>query len=109
VDTVRVDVDQLAEYASGLDSRADEARDVLNALRDNQLDDEAFGEVGRSMGTPESYRRAAESLFTQLARAEEVLTAASTALRQVSDHYQGTDQDGAVTIEKKAGASDAAG
>lgn len=107
VDTVRVDVDWLGDYAAGLDRRADEAHQVLGSLREHQLEDDAFGEVGQSMGTPQSYQRAAESLLTQLARAEEVLTAAATALRQVSEHYQGTDLDGALTMEKKAGDTDA--
>lgn len=109
MDTVRVDVDWLGDYAALLDGRADEVGGVLGTLRQNQLEDEAFGEVGQSMGTPQSYQRAAESLLTQLVRAEEVLTAAAAALRQVSEHYQGTDLDGAKTIEKKAGDTDATG
>ena len=108
MDTVRVNVDWLADYAAALDKHADEASGVLGSLKEHPLDDEAFGEVGQSMGTPGSYQRAADSLFTQLTRAEEVLTAAATALREVSEHYRGTDEDGAKTLEKKAGDTDAA-
>ncbi len=103
MDTVRVNVDWLADYAAALDKHSDEAHAVLGALREQPLDDEAFGDVGQSMGTPQSYQRAADSLMAQLTRAEEVLTAAATALREVSEHYQGTDLDGAKILEKKAG------
>lgn len=108
MDTVRVDTDWLGDYATALDRRADEARTVLNTLRGQQLTEETFGEVGRSMGTPQGYQRAADALLAQLARADEVLTSAATALRQVCEHYRGTDLDSARIIEKKAGDSDAA-
>lgn len=108
MDAVRVDLDQLTDYATALDRRADEAQAILDGLRGHQLDDEAFGEVGQSLGTPQAYQRAADALFAQLGRAEQVLAAAATALRQAADHYEGTDVDGAKTLEKKSEDTDAA-
>jgi len=105
VDTIRVDLDWLRDYAAVLDRRADEARSVLGELRGHQLGEDAFGDVGRSLGTPQAYRRAAGSLLAQLDRAEEVLNAAAVALRQAAEHYQGTDADGARTLENR-GASE---
>jgi uncharacterized protein YukE len=101
VDTIKVDLDWLRNYAAVLDRQADSARAVLTELREQQLDDDAFGEVGRSLRTPQAYRRATGSLFAQLGRAEEVLSAAATALRQAAEHYQGTDLDGARTLESR--------
>ena len=101
MDTIKVDLDWLRDYAAVLDRRADSARAVLRGLRDHQLDDDAFGEIGRSLHTPQAYRRAAGSLFAQLDRAEEVLSAAATALRQAAEHYQGTDVDGARTLDSR--------
>lgn len=105
MDTIKVDLDWLRDYATVLDRRADEARGVLGSLREHRVDDDLFGEVGRSLGTPRAYQAAADSLFAQLDRAEEVLTAAATALRQAAEHYEGTDVDGALTLENR-GASD---
>ena len=99
MDTIRVDLDWLRGYATVLDRRADEAYDILNGLRERPLDDDAFGEVGRSLRTPQAYRRAAGSLLAQLDRAEEVLASAATALRQAAEHYEGTDSDGARDLE----------
>ncbi|HEY0637648.1 MAG TPA: hypothetical protein VGD67_08375 [Pseudonocardiaceae bacterium] len=107
MDQVRVNVDWLEDYAALLDRHADEAGTTLTSLRSHGLSDEAFGDVGQEMGTPRSYQRAAESLYTQLGRAEEVLSAAAAALREVSEHYQGTDLDGALGLTKKAGDTDA--
>ncbi|MGH3992928.1 MAG: type VII secretion target [Pseudonocardiaceae bacterium] len=108
MDAIRVDLDWLRDYAAALDGRADEARNVLSGLKEDQLTDDAFGEVGQSLRTPQAYQRAAESLFAQLDRADEALTAAATALRQAAEHYQGTDFDGARTLEKKSGDDGAA-
>jgi uncharacterized protein YukE len=100
-DAIRVDLDWLRDYAAVLDRRADEARGVLGDLKEHPLDEDAFGEVGRSLHTPQAYQRAAGSLLAQLDRAGEVLAAAATALRQAAEHYQGTDDDGARVMETR--------
>lgn len=103
MDTVKVDTDWLRGYAGLLERRADDATATLSTLREQQLQPEAFGDAGRELGTPQAYQRAADSLFAQLTRAEEVFTAAATALRQAADHYAGTDTDGARTLERGSG------
>jgi uncharacterized protein YukE len=101
VDAVRVDVDWLRGYAKELDKRTDEAQAVLRGLTRRQLEPEAFGELGRSLGTPQAYQRAADKLHDQLEQAERVLAAAAKALREAADHYAGQDTDAADTLNKK--------
>lgn len=101
MDAVRVDVDKLLDYAKGLDRRTDEAQAALRAVG-RRLEPEAFGELGRSLGTPQAYQRAADRLEGQLKQAERVLAAAAAALREAAEHYSGEDSDAARTLERKA-------
>lgn len=102
MDAVRVDVDRLLDYARGLDRRTDEAQAALRAVSGRRLEPEAFGELGRSLGTPQAYQRAADRLEGQLKQAERVLAAAAAALREAAEHYSGEDSDAARTLERKA-------
>lgn len=101
MDTIKADLDWLTEYAGELDQRAEEARSVLTELKGHPLSDEAFGEVGQSLHTPQAYRRAADSLLAQLDRAGTVLSDAATELRKAVRFYQGTDADGAQALTRK--------
>jgi len=101
VETIRVDLDWLRWYAALLDRHAAEASAVRTGLREGQLDDDVFGEIGRTLRTPQAYRQAAGSLLVQVDRAEEVLTAAASALRQAAEQYEGTDIDGARNLEHR--------
>lgn len=101
MDAVKVDVDWLRGYAVELDKRADEAHTVLRSLSGSPLEPEAFGELGRSLGTPQAYQRAADTLQDQLEQAEKVLGSAAKALREAADHYAGGDEDAADTLNKK--------
>lgn len=102
MDSVRVDVDRLQDYADGLDRRADEAQAALRSLTGRRLDPQAFGELGASLGTPAAYQRAADRLEGQLRQAERVLGAAAAALRETAEHYRGEDTDAARTLERRA-------
>ena len=113
METIRADLDWLRDYAAVLERHGDRVGGVKSSLTAHELADDAFGEVGQSLQTPQAYRRAAESLLGQLDRAEEVLTASATALRQAAEHYQSTDADGAQVMVtqvmvNRAGGSDAA-
>jgi uncharacterized protein YukE len=101
VDAVKVDIDWLRGYATELDKRADEAEALLRSLSSRPLDPDVFGELGRSLGTPQAYQRAADSLQDQLEQAEKVLATAARALRDAADHYAGGDEDAADTLNKK--------
>ena len=102
VDVMKVDVDWLRGYAKELDKRADDAQAVLRSVTQRQLEPEAFGELGRSLRTPEAYQRAADTLHKQLQQAEKVISAAARSLRAAADHYAGHDDDAAATLRKKA-------
>ena len=102
MDAVRVDVDWLRRYAGELDERTDETRAVRSVLDQRRLEPEAFGGLGRSLRTPEAYRRAADTLLAQLRQAETVIGAAARALREAADHYAGHDEDAAVTLDRRA-------
>lgn len=103
MDTVKADIDWLTGYATTLDRRSDEAARILTLLRDNQLDPDAFGDVGKELGTHAAYESAARSLTTQMERAEQVLDAAAKAVRDAAEHYAGTDDEAKRTLERKAG------
>jgi hypothetical protein len=102
VDTIRADLDWLRDYAGVLDRGAGAASTVLDSLRAHPLTEDAFGEVGRSLRTFESYQRAADSLLGQLGKAHEVLTAAAGELRKVVEHYTGTEDDATRELENHA-------
>jgi uncharacterized protein YukE len=104
VDYVRVDVDRLEDYATALDRGADEAQAALRSVARRRLEPEAFGEIGRALGTPQAYQRAADRLEDQLDQAQRVLVAAATALREAADHYRGEDTDAARTLEQRGAA-----
>jgi hypothetical protein len=102
VKAVRVDIDWLRTYAEQLDRRGDEAQAAHRSLTGHQLEPEAFGELGRALGTPAAYQRAADRLHEQLEQAGRVLTAAAGALREAAEHYAGGDSDAARTLDRKA-------
>lgn len=105
MDSVRVEVDRLLEFAAGLDERADEAHAALRTVTQHRLEPEAFGDLGRSLGTPQAYQRAADRLEQQLQQANRVIEAAAAALRDAAGHYRGEDTDAARTLEQR-GATD---
>jgi len=102
VDAVRVDVDRLVEYSEELDRRTAETQAVLRSLTGPELDPGAFGELGRSLGTPQAYQRAADRLRGELERAHRVLGSVATALRGAAEHYRGEDTGAARTLEQRA-------
>lgn len=97
----KVDTGWLREYAGELTKRSDEVEAVHGALTEHQLEPEAFGELGASLGSPAAYQRAADTLLKQLEQADKVLTAAAESVGQVAGHYTDDDQSSAVAIEKR--------
>lgn len=65
------------------------------------LDQESFGELGRTVHTTQAYGKAAQLLRDQLARAVEALNAASDGLAQVTAVYVDADELGVQAIRRE--------
>ncbi|GLZ39927.1 type VII secretion target [Actinokineospora sp. NBRC 105648] len=97
---IEVDPAWVSAYAQKVSAAADELSKGAEILRTAPLTPEAFGSLGRTARVSDSYTRAADALRTQLTRGVEALESAATALGQVADKYQGSDDDGAQSIKR---------
>jgi len=100
VTRVKIDPDQVAGYAKAMVGAADQLSGSADALRDQPLTNEAFGELGRQVRTAEAYARASATLLDQLAKAVDTLHTASANLTAVVSHYSEGEQDRAQTIKR---------
>lgn len=96
----RIDPDWVRGYAKKVDQSSDEMSDSFAALRESPLRAEAFGELGREVGTAEAYARACTALHEQLSRGCESLKSASEALHQVVGERVGADEDSAAEVAR---------
>ncbi|SDD47644.1 type VII secretion target [Actinokineospora iranica] len=97
---IRVDPAWVSGYAKKVAEAADELAKGAEVLNTAPLSTEAFGALGRTVRTAESYGRAAEVLRAQLTRGVEALESAAVALGQVAEKYRGSDEEGASTIKR---------
>ncbi|GAA3002214.1 hypothetical protein [Actinokineospora diospyrosa] len=97
---IEVDPAWISGYATTVATAADELGKGADTLRTAPLTPESFGSIGKTTRVTDSYLRAADLLRSQLTRGVEALTAASTALSQIADKHQGSDDDGAQSIKR---------
>ncbi len=90
---VEVDARWLELYARRVGEAADELGKARDELRSGPTLTTAFGDLGRSLRSAESYRRAAEVLNQQLDRACGTLGSAAEGLAAVADSYGGQDEE----------------
>jgi hypothetical protein len=65
------------------------------------LDDESFGELGRTIHTAEAYGTAANMLRDQLSRAVETLTSAAAGLEKLTAAYRDVDEQTIQAIRRE--------
>lgn len=100
---VRVDTDWLNGYAKQVTAAGDELGRAAGSLNTSPLGPAAFGELGREVGSAESYARAAELLRGQLNRAAELLRSAGVELGEVVSHYKGGEFDSTAGLRRTEG------
>jgi uncharacterized protein YukE len=95
---IRVDPKWIADYAKTAEQAGDDLATALHALRGTPLTSEAFGELGRTVGSASAYNGAAETLQRQVGRAADALHAAAANLRTVATEHSTADESQASAI-----------
>ena len=88
---IKFDASWVGGYAALTANSAEALAEGVKTMDVAPLDQESFGELGRTVNTTQAYGTAAQVLLEQLARAVEALNAASDGLEQVTAVYQNTD------------------
>lgn len=97
---IEVDPAWVDGYATKVRSSADDLRTAAESLNGAALGADAFGELGRTARTADSYLRAATALRGQLGQAVESLTSAAEGLNSVARRYSTDDEDNAGQIKR---------
>ncbi len=98
---IKFDASWVGGYAELAANSADALAEGVRTMGTAPLDQESFGELGRTVHTTQAYGRAAQLLRDQLARAVEALAAASDGLEKVTSFYVGSDDDAGRTIRRE--------
>lgn len=88
---IKFDASWVGGYAVLTANSAEALAEGVKTMDVAPLDQESFGELGRTLNTTQAYGKAAQLLREQLDRAVEALNAASDGLAQVTAVYQDTD------------------
>ena len=96
---MKVDPDRVDGYAKTVEQAVEDLGGVAEEIG-TPLGAEAFGDVGRTVGTTESYSRASSVLREQLGRAVESLSSVADNLHKVVEHHRGADEDSADQIKR---------
>jgi hypothetical protein len=91
---IKFDAGWVGGYATLTGSSAEALAEGVRAMGDAPLDQESFGDLGRTVHSTQAYAKAAQLLRDQLGRAVEALAAASDGLGRVAAVYQDTDDLG---------------
>jgi uncharacterized protein YukE len=100
MDGIKIDVDWVRGYAKQLDTAEAEVGKVHDALHNQPLTADAFGELGRTVGSAEAYSSAAQMLTEQVERASQMLTSASQGLVATANEFHGHDEDAVGHIKR---------
>ena len=98
---IKFDASWVGGYAALAANSAEALAEGVKTMDVAPLDQESFGELGRTLNTTQAYGQAAQLLREQLDRAVEALNAASDGLAQVTAVYQDTDDLGVQTITRE--------
>ncbi|MFC4853872.1 hypothetical protein [Actinophytocola glycyrrhizae] len=98
---IKFDATWVGGYAQLAGNSAEALAEGVRTMAIEPLDQESFGQLGRTVHTTQAYGKAAQLLREQLARAVEALGAASDGLAKVTAGYVDTDDEGGVTIRRE--------
>ncbi len=99
---IKFDAAWVGGYAQLAGNSAGALAEGVKTMDMAPLDQESFGELGRTVHTTQAYGKAAQMLRDQLARAVEALNAASDGLAQVTAVYADADELGVQAIRREA-------
>jgi hypothetical protein len=98
---IKFDAAWVGGYARLTGKSADALAEGVDTVNAEPLDQESFGELGRTVHITQAYAGAAQLLRDQFARAVSSLGSASDGLANVTASYQDSDDAGARTIERE--------
>jgi hypothetical protein len=98
---IKFDATWVGGYAQLAGNSAEALAEGVRTMGVEPLDEESFGELGRTTHTTQAYGKAAQLLREQLGRAVEALAAASDGLAKVTAGYVDTDDEGGRTIRRE--------
>lgn len=97
---IKFDAAWVGGYAKLAGDSAQALAEGVRTMAVDPLDQESFGQLGRTLHTTQAYGRASQALREQLARAVEALSSAAQGLDAVSAKYQDTDALGVQTVKR---------
>jgi hypothetical protein len=98
---IKLDAAWVGGYAKLMADSAGALSEGVGTMAVDPLDEESFGQLGRTLNTTQAYDKAARLLRDQLTRAVEALNAASDGLEKVTAVYQDTDEVGMRAIQRE--------
>jgi hypothetical protein len=101
VTDIELDASWVGGYAKLTADSAGALAEGVKTMGMAPLAEESFGQLGRQLGTPQAYGKAAQLLRAQLGRAVESLTAASDGLEKVTSVYVDTDEESGKAIKQE--------
>jgi hypothetical protein len=88
-------------YARLAGNSAEALAEGVETMGAAPLDQESFGELGRTIHTTQAYSSAAQLLREQLTRAVDALNAAAEGLDKITQAYVTGDDDAMVALKKE--------
>jgi hypothetical protein len=98
---IKFDAAWVGGYAKLAEGSAEALAEGVKTMAVEPLDEESFGQLGKTVKTTQAYEKAAQLLRDQLARAVDALSSASDGLEKVTAGYTDTDDEGGVTIRRE--------
>lgn len=98
---IKFDASWVGGYAKLAGNSAEALAEGAKTMGIAPLDQESFGELGRTVHTTQAYGKAAQQLREQLARAVEALNSAADGLEQVNNVYTGADESNIRVMEQE--------
>jgi hypothetical protein len=98
---IKFDATWVGGYAQLTGNSADALAEGVKTMAIEPLNEESFGQLGKTVRTTEAYRNAAGLLREQLNRAVEALSSAADGLDKVTAGYVDSDDEGGVTIRRE--------
>ena len=98
---IKFDAAWVGGYAELAANSADALAEGVTTMGTAPLDQESFGELGRTVQTAQAYEKASQVLRDQLARAVEALGSASEGLTEITAAYVDSEEVGVQAIKKE--------
>lgn len=98
---IKFDPAWVGGYAKLAGNSAEALAEGAKTMGTAPLDQESFGQLGRTVHTTQAYGTAAKMLRDQLDRAVAALHSAATELDKVTEGYLGAEDDSVVAIKKE--------